>query len=292
MNWIQKLQRRFGRFAIPNLMMYIIGLNIAGFMLISIQPQLYYNYLQLSIPAVLQGQVWRLVTFLLEPASSSAFSMFFFCLLYYTIGMALENTWGTFRFNLYYFSGVIFHIIAAFLVYLIWHYDMQLNLMYLNTTLFLAFGAEFPDYEIYPIFFLPIRVKIKWLALLEGFFLAATIVSGLLTVLFTPALIGTSSSVPSALAALISIINFILYFVSSGRFSRYSPVQMKRRADYQRKVKMAAPLRKGGTRHRCAICGRTENDGEDLEFRFCSKCDGAYEYCQDHLYTHKHVTKN
>ena len=101
-----------------------------------------------------------------------------------------------------------------------------------------------------------------------------------------------NSSVASAVAALIATANFLLYFFSSSRFARYSPRQVKRRADYQKKVKMAAPKGKGGTRHRCAVCGRTEKDGEDLEFRFCSKCDGAYEYCEDHLYTHKHVTKS
>ena len=290
MNWLQKLERKFGRYAIHNLMAYVIMLNIAGFVLIQVQPVFYYQYLQLSVEKVLQGQIWRLVTFLLDPPAGNIINMIFFCLLYYTIGISLENTWGAFRFNLYYFSGIFFHILAAFLVYGIWRYDMQLNLMYLNMSLFLAFGAEFPDYEILLFWILPI--KMKWLAIVDGLWLAATIVGGFLTVFFTPELIGVNSSVASAVAALIATANFLLYFFSSSRFARYSPRQVKRRADYQKKVKMAAPKGKGGTRHRCAVCGRTEKDGEDLEFRFCSKCDGAYEYCQDHLYTHKHVTKS
>ncbi|MGN0294256.1 MAG: hypothetical protein ACI4D3_09670 [Lachnospiraceae bacterium] len=289
MNWLQKLERKFGKYAIHNLMTYVIVLNIAGFVLMTAQPQIYYQYLQLSVKAVLQGQVWRLVTFLLEPPAGNIVSMFFFCLLYYSIGTALENTWGAFRFNLYYFSGILFHILAAFLIYGIWGYDMQLNLMYLNMSLFMAFGAEFPDYEILLMWILP--VKMKWLAIIDGLWLAATIVGGFLTIFFSPELIGINSSVPSAAAALIASANFLLYFFNSSRFARYSPKQVKRRADYQKKVKMAAPKGKGGTRHRCAVCGRTEKDGDDLEFRYCSKCDGAYEYCQDHLYTHKHVTR-
>lgn len=291
MNWLQKLERKFGKYAIHNLMMYVIVLNIAGFLLAVAQPGFYYQYLQLSIRSVLkEGQVWRLVTFLLDPPAGDLVSMFFFCLLYYSIGTALENTWGAFRFNLYYFSGILFHIAAAFLVYGIFGFDMQLNLTYLNMSLFLAFGAEFPDYQIYLFFILPI--KMKWLAILDGLFLAATIVGGFLTIFFTPDLIGINSSVPAAAAALVSTANFLLYFFNDSRFTRYSPRQVKRRADYQKKVKMAAPRGKGSTRHKCAICGRTENDGDNLEFRYCSKCEGAYEYCQDHLYTHKHVTKS
>ena len=289
MNWLQKLERKLGKYAIHNLIVYVIMLNVAGFVLVTARPMLYYQYLQLSVEDVLKGQVWRLFTFILEPPAANMLQMFFFCLLYYTIGTALENTWGAFRFNLYYFSGILLHILAAFLVYGIWRYDMHLNLMYLNMSLFLAFGAEFPDYEILLFWILP--VKMKWLALLDGLWFAATVVGGLLTIIFEPALIGLNSSVPSAVAALIAAANFLLYFFNSRRFSRYSPKQIRRRADYQRKVKMAAPKGKGGARHKCAVCGRTEEDGDDLEFRYCSKCEGAYEYCQDHLYTHKHVTK-
>ena len=288
MNWIQKLERKFGRYAIHNLMNYVIILNIAGFFLNVTMPSMYYQYLQLSMERVFHGEVWRLVTFVLEPPAYNIISMLFFCMLYYTIGNSLENTWGAFRFNLYYFTGVLLHIIAAFVIYVIWHIDFQLNLTYLNMSLFLAFGAEFPDYQIL-LLFLPIRMK--WLALLEGIGLAVTIIGGFLTILFTPDLIGVNSSVPTAVCALIASGNFLLYFLNSMRFSGYHPKQIKRRAEYNHKVKMAASSVTGGARHKCAVCGRTEKDGADLEFRFCSKCDGAYEYCQDHLYTHKHVTK-
>lgn len=289
MNWLQKLERKFGKFAIPNLIWYIIALNICGFLLMTVNPAFYYNYLQLDISAVLHGQIWRLVTFLLEPPSGNLINLLFFCLLYYTIGIALENTWGTFRFNMYYFSGILFHIIAAFLVYFIFGVDLQLNLMYLNLSLFLAFGAEYPDYQLYIMYIIP--VKMKWLALIDALYLVATIAQGLLIVIFNPELIGINSSVAMALAALISAGNFLLYFFNSRKFSGYSPKQIKRRAAYKKKIKMAAPYGKGATRHKCAICGRTENDGDNLEFRYCSRCEGSYEYCQDHLYTHKHVTR-
>ena len=45
-------------------------------------------------------------------------------------------------------------------------------------------------------------------------------------------------------------------------------------------------------RHKCAVCGRTELDAPDLEFRYCSKCAGDHEYCSEHLYTHTHVTED
>lgn len=287
MNWIQKLERRFGRYAIHNLMFYIIILNVAGFLMMTAMPQIFYQYLPLSVPAVLRGQVWRLFTFVMVPPSGSLFGMFFFCLLYNSIGQALEHTWGTFRFNLYLFSGILLHIITAFIVYGLFHIDLHMNLMYLNTTLLMAYGAEFPEHQIL-FFFIP--VKVKWLAILEGVYLGLTIVGGFLSGVFSQSLIGIPSSMPSAVAALIASGNFLFYFLNSRRFARYNPKQIKRRADYNKKVKMAAPLSRGATRHKCAVCGRTELDGNDLEFRFCSKCEGAYEYCQDHLYTHKHVT--
>ena len=86
-----------------------------------------------------------------------------------------------------------------------------------------------------------------------------------------------------------SLLNFIVFFfmTRSGLRMRMSPKQVKRRHDFQREVRKAKPM--SVAKHKCAICGRTSDEYPDLEFRFCSKCNGNYEYCQEHLFTHTHV---
>lgn len=284
MNWISKLERKIGRYAIPNLMYYIIGLYILGFVIVNANPQIYYDYLSLSASAILHGQIWRIVTFIVAPPATSVISMFFFCLLYYSIGNALEYKWGSFRFNLYYFVGMILHVIAALLIYIIAGRELMLDTSYLNLSLFLAYGVEFPDNEILLFFILPI--KMKWLALLDGIYFAITIISGFLPISF-----GIAGSMAASVAALVAFGNFLIFFFGFSRYSYYTPMQVKRKKAYITKVKHVEKHKNGRPRHKCAICGRTEEDG-DLEFRYCSKCEGTYEYCQEHLYTHKHVTKD
>lgn len=283
MNWISKLEKKIGKYAISNLMYYIIGLYIAGFVIVNAMPEFYYQYLSLSASAILHGQVWRIVTFILFPPATTLFSMFFFCLLYYSIGNALEYKWGSFRFNLYYFVGVILHVIAALLIYVVTGREFLLDTSYLNLSLFMAYGMEFPDNEILLFFVLPI--KIKWLAILDGIYFAVTVISGFLPISFGI----TTGGLAASIAALVAFGNFLIFFFYFSRFSHYMPAQVKRRKAYVRKVKHASMQK--NIRHKCAICGRTEADG-DLEFRYCSKCEGTYEYCQEHLYTHKHVTKD
>jgi hypothetical protein len=95
---------------------------------------------------------------------------------------------------------------------------------------------------------------------------------------------------PTRVAILASLMNFLIYFFSTRNVQRYRPGEIHRRQEFRRNVKKARP--KSQTAHKCAICGRTEKDGDHLEFRYCSKCDGNYEYCQDHLFTHTHRKSN
>lgn len=288
MNWIQKLERRFGRYAIHNLMYYIILLYGAGFVLSLVKPELYYNYLSLDAGAVLEGQVWRVVTFLIQPPSSSPVFMIFALYLYYMIGQNLEAAWGAFRFNLYFFTGVLFHIIAAFAAYFITGVSFPIGTSYLNLSLFFAFAALYSDVEFLLFFVIP--VKVKYLAIIDGIFFGYTILQA-----FLPAYGGGILGFiyrANAIAAGVSILNFIIFYFSSRGFKPYSPNQMRRKKQFQREVKAARVNREAqavGAKHRCAVCGRTELDDPNLEFRYCSKCNGTYEYCQEHLFTHEHV---
>ena len=288
MRWIDRMERRFGRYAIPNLMYYIIILYALGFVVQVASPELYARYLSLDAYAILHGEVWRVFTFLIQPPSGSFIFIFFSLYLYYMIGKMLEYQWGAFKFNLYFFSGVILHVLACLAIYLVTGINMSYGTMYLNMSLFFAFAALFPDVQFLLFFILPI--KCKWLGYANGLYFAISIVAGFLVPVNSPTWVsllqfGILATPANSVEALVSFLNFIIFFLATRR-STFSPKDIRRRKTYTKKIRVAAVK---SSHHRCAVCGRTEADGEDLEFRFCSKCNGNYEYCQDHLFSHTHV---
>lgn len=272
MNLLNKMERKFGKYAIPNLMYYIVIMYAIGMVVQRFAPGIYVRYLMLDADALLHGQIWRIVTFMIWPPSYDIFFNVLAIYLYYNLGMTLERVWGTFRFNLYFFMGVLGHVLAAVLIYLLTGSVYPLTTTYLNFSLFFAFAATFPDLEFLLFFVLP--VKAKWLAVFDG----AYFIYGLLF-----------GSVAERIAIGMSLLNFILYFFMA-KGSRFNPKEIQRKQKFKSQMKEAAQTAKARGRHRCAVCGRTEADDPNLTFRYCSKCEGDYEYCQDHLYTHQHVT--
>lgn len=315
MKWFNKLERKYGKYAINNLMLYIIGIYAFGFILDKFFPAVYAYWFSLDAQKILHGQIWRIVTYILQPPTTNFIFILFSLYLYYMIGTVLERTWGAFRFNVYFFMGVLLQVIAAIIIYLFTGYNLQLNTYYINLALFMAFAMVMPDTVFYLFFVIP--VKVKWLAYFDAAFFAATIIFGYMTPwlsvdvwlkLFS---MGIIASPEIATAALIAMINFMAFFIIS-RTSKKTKGQkayrqfMKennkanaagsRQASSRSGNQSGAADMKGSnqfhkiTKHKCAVCGRTENDGDDLIFRFCSKCVGNYEYCNEHLYTHKHIT--
>lgn len=282
-SWLGKMERKFGRYAIPNIMKYLIVLYAGGYFLYMINPMFYLNYLVLDWGAVLHGQIWRLLTFLMQPPSASIFMVALLLYIYYMIGMQLENALGTFRFNFYLLMGIVLHIVASLIVYLTTGMVISPSVEYLNLSFFFVFAMLFPDAQF--LLFFAIPIKGKWIALIDGFYFLWAIISP-----FLPAYKGTGYG--AMVAALASILNVLIFYLLSRNMHAYSPKEVKRRRDYQRKVQQAQKpehVYENGARHKCAVCGRTELDDPNLEFRYCSKCNGNYEYCQDHLFTHTHV---
>lgn len=277
MKFFTEWERKYRKYAISNLMHYITILYAAGLVTAILAPGFYERYLCLDMAAVFRGQVWRLVTFLAYPPAfgSWVFSQVFFGILalyvYYSLGQTLENIWGAFRFNVYFFMGVLGQILAALIGYLVFHQRWILTTGYLNASIFLAFAMYFPDARFLLFFVLPI--KAKWLAVAES-------------AVFLYSFIFGNAATRCTIAA--SLANVIIFFLMTRNYRRYAPAEVKRRQKYKNEAKI---LPKGQTRHQCAVCKRTELDGADLEFRYCSKCAGSYEYCQEHLYTHQHVEK-
>ncbi len=274
MDFLNKLERKYGKYAIRNLPIIMIALYAAGYLIEMMAPQMLL-WLTLEPYYILRGQVWRLVTWILIPPSSVSLFTGIMLLFYLSLGQTMERTWGTFRFNVYILSGILFTIIGAFLLYFVtkagvgWYFSTY----YINMSIFLAFALTYPDMQVLLMFVIPI--KMKWMALV---YLAEIIYSAI------------GGSWATWVAIIASLLNFIIFFLNSRDMNRFTPRQVHRRQEFRRNVKKAQP--KSVTKHKCAICGRTEQDGDHLEFRFCSKCDGNYEYCQDHLFTHQHVKKS
>lgn len=283
MNFLNKMERKIGKYAIPNLMIYLIAAYCIGFVIYTVNPN-FMLMLTLSPYHILHGQVWRLITWILMPTDTRVFSLLIMALLYYQLGSALERSWGTFRFNVYIFGGMLFTVIGAFILYGIYAVAGTGNLEtislissltfttnYINLTIFLAFAVMYPEMQILLFFIIP--VKMKWMAVVYAVLIAINLIL---------------TSWGGRIAIIMSILNFLIFFLSTRNYRRRSPKEIHRKQVF--KAQMREP-RRGSmvTKHKCAVCGRTELDDPNLEFRFCSKCDGNYEYCQDHLFTHQHI---
>lgn len=280
MNWLDKLERKIGRFAIPNLTVYLLIGYVIGFGIMYLMPEMV-GYLTLEPALILRGQVWRLISWVLIPPTGNLISLVFLVLLYYSLGTALERTWGSFRYNVYIFSGLLFTVLAVFGLYAFYYFrygvEVPLSMIgligtnYITMSIFLAFAAIYPNMEVMLYFILPI--KMKWMALVYVVLAGYDFING---------------GIGIRVAICASLLNFVIFFLSTRNFKRFGPREQARKAKFKKQSRPHMTYT-NGAHHRCAVCGRTELDDPCLEFRFCSKCNGNYEYCQDHLFTHEHV---
>lgn len=285
MNWLNKLERKFGRYAIPNLIVWLIGAYMIGFVINIVNPVIL-DYLELSPYHILHGQVWRLVTWIFMPTDFDLFSLLIMALFYFQLGTTLERNWGTFRFNVYIFSGMLFTILGAFALYGVMYLingGTTIGMLsvgdgfstnYINMSIFLAFAVTYPEMQIRVMYIIP--VKMKWMAVVYGIMIAWNFMW---------------AGWDGKIAIVMSLLNFIIFFLSTRNLKRYAPHEVHRRQKFKRQMRQPSG-HAGGARHKCAVCGRTELDDPSLEFRFCSKCEGNYEYCQDHLFTHQHMRRS
>ncbi|MFH5835435.1 hypothetical protein ACHAL6_05070 [Proteiniclasticum sp. C24MP] len=263
MRFLDKLDRFVARFAIRDLMKYIMMGSFLVFIVDMASNGLLSQMLFFNRELILQGQIWRVITFIFIPGSSSFFvliSLFF----YYYIGRILEMAWGTTRFNTYYFMGLFFTILVGFAIGFT-------TTMYLNMTLFLAYASTFPDSLVNIYFILP--VKVKYL----GYIYAATVLFQFIT-----------SNWVVRIIIIISLLNFFIFFgpgFMKDRKRKSKTQQMRRN------IESAKLTTRVSTIHKCTVCGITEKDDPNMEFRFCSKCEGNYEYCEKHIRNHEHKTK-
>ena len=282
MNFMNKLERKFGRYAIYGLHKYVVGAYFIG-MILSYLPGNFMSYLNFSMDYILRGQIWRLVTWVFCGTGGGGFFAVLFLLCLLPMGQTLERFLGTFRMNVYLIGGMLLNIVGGIVVYLVSSLILGVGLpvylsnYYILLSMFMALGILMPDATVNLYFILPI--KMKWMLIV--YYLE------LLYELYTYYSMG-GIVVMAALGSQIifALLNlFLFFYLSKVRLNRG---QKKRQREFR--AQMASEPRPGSgiTRHKCAVCGRTELDDPNLSFRYCSKCTGNKEYCQDHLFTHIH----
>lgn len=297
---MNKLEKKFGKYAIPNLTLILICCYIAGYLMKLINPSTQFlTFLTLDPERILHGQIWRLFTWLIVPPDTLDFFTIIMLFFYYSIGTSVERTIGTFKYNVYIFTGVFLTIIASFLCYgltyffpdtipetalLYWAINakdttdvvsyaalwgsMFFSTYYINICIFLAFAIYYPNMQVLLMFVIPI--KVKWMGILD------------LVLLVYEFFVG---NVFQKFAIGAALLNVLIFYLQTKNLYHLRPKQIKRREEFKKQVKIRPVI----TKHKCAICGQTEETNPNLEFRFCSKCNGNYEYCQEHLFTHEHV---
>lgn len=326
MKFIYKLENKLERFTIPKLYLVIIICMIMGYVFNIIIPSFYQNLVLVPYLVVVNHQYWRLFTwiFTIPYSFDSALSIIFLPInffFYYFLGRSLENYWGRFMYNLYIIGGAILTDILVLLgafMYYYWLPSAEENrarfaleassggdsvyaafsiTRYMLMSIFLAFTVIGGDHMIYLYFVIPI--KMKWLAYVDLFILLIGFITG---GFFTRIIIVSS------------VTNYFIYFFMNRKRTVPSFKDRKRKKKFEDAMKRSKPVNveynsdgtikypkgssiippgygnpEGITVHKCAVCGRTEKSAPNLEFRFCSKCNGNYEYCSEHLYTHQHI---
>lgn len=319
-----RMEQKYGKYALNNLPLLLVAFSGIGYLLQAVNSNIV-EYLYLNPYLVMKGQIWRLFTWVMVPDGSYGTGVYgmvmmaFVLYCYYLLGCNLQFAMGNFRYNLYIFSGLIFTVIGSFvlygvamvqfadvmeylgengandvftmygtvtvdgeLMYLPTYWFRYISTDYIKMSMLLAIAAIYPD-AVFRINFL-IPIKAKYLGILYVVMIGYSFLMG---------------DIATKIVIVASLLNFVLFFFATRDYRRVSPKEQKRKMEYRQKMRQAQNTgntsthqgRTVITRHKCAICGRTELDDETLEFRFCSKCEGNYEYCTDHLYTHEHVRR-
>ena len=261
------------RFGIPRLMIYIVFVSAVVFLF---SDELV-SRLAFHPGLIMRGQVWRLVTWVFLPVTNQFIFMLIALYFYYFIGSTLEREWGPAKFTIYYIFGVILNIVYGFIMYFL-RLPIMLIPNFLNLSMFFAFAVLFPE-QIVRLFFI-IPIKIKWLALIDAAYFIYAFFSGLL-----------QGHVFLALLPFVAILNFLLICGSEALMyirplkARVSPqtINFKKAAKKARREQEDKPYR-----HKCAVCGKTDAEYPSLEFRYCSRCNGYYCFCIDHINNHIH----
>lgn len=291
MNWMDKLERKLGRYAVPNLSRYFVGAIVLGYVLSMLSPG-FTDWISYDVSAILHGQIWRLFTWIFMPTTSLDFFGLLFLLCVLMWGSSLESMLGTFRMNVFLWGGVILSDVGGILIYVITKLTLgtgasiYLSTYYILMSMLLALAICMPEGEVRLYFVLPI--KMKWMLVFELLYLAYIVFNTFKTMIAyaNGTWLGWVLGLVQSSQIILAVANMFLFFWASK--THISRKQKKRQREFRAQYSNPRPG-SGISQHKCVICGRTELTNPQLQFRYCSKCTGNKEYCQDHLFTHTHM---
>jgi membrane associated rhomboid family serine protease len=259
---LDRLERKLGRYAIPNVTLFLVFGQSLFFALSMASPEIV-NRMTLVPADIQKGEWWRLFSWVLTPPLTNPIFAFFALYLFYLFGSALEGHWGTFRYNVYLLIAILATLGAAWLVP-----EGEATNAFIGGSVFLAFAFLYPDFELLLFFILP--VKVKYLAL------ATWLIYGYIF------MVGGWQDRALIVA---SVANFLLFFSKDLlRMARSGKRRMEARS--ARFADSDKPF------HKCAVCGITDKSHPQMDFRYCPVCGGDYAYCTEHLYNHDHKVRH
>lgn len=258
MKLLDKLEKKLGRFSIHNLTLIIIIGQVLFFFAMR-AGLVSFRDISISYPDIINGQVWRVISFIFIPPTFNPVFVIFNWYLFYLMGNSLEHYWGAFHYNIFILISVILTNLVAFA----FRYNIDTNI-YLESSIFLAFAFLYPNYQLRLFFILPI--KVKWLALLTWVLYAWTFIFG---------------HNANKLLIVASLLSFFIFFYKD----LYFKIRYKKN-NVIKKIENEAVKNKPV--HTCALCGITDKDDPYMDFRYCSKCNPEKCYCEDHLHDHEH----
>ena len=287
MNFLRKHVERFcyrhPRFGVPKLMLALALATAAVYLISMMDPSgAFLSALAFEPGRILRGEVWRLISWMILPSTWS-FWLLIALYFYYFIGSTLESVWGAGRFTVFYLLGALLHVIVGFLLYFIFGWSLYLHPYYLNMSMFFAFATLFPEQRVLLFFIVPI--KVKWLAIADAL------------LIFVPAIVQVfTGNWPILLMPVAAVVNYFVFcgsdlkrYLSRGAAAASNVVSFKKASAAVKK--QAEKKEEKPYRHKCSVCGRTDTDFPDLEFRYCSRCEGYHCFCSEHINNHVHFTR-
>jgi len=256
---LNKLDRKYNHFCLHNISTHIIALQVITFILNQFG-HIAHEDLILNGSLVLNGEIWRLITFIAIPPSYNVFWAFISWNLFYMFGSTLEWHWSTFKYNVYLFVG-FFATSLASLLFPHLFFDSSLFMM---TSVMFAFSIFKPDYELRIMLLLPVKIKI--ISLISAVILILNFFSG---------------DTDTKVMILAGMINFILFF---WRDLYKIVLREKRKQSFVKKEKQAT----NSVFHTCNECGITDKSHPNISFRYCSKCGKGF--CEKHISDHSCVS--
>lgn len=278
-SWLDRFAYKHSRFAVPDLMRYIVFGTAIVYVLDMFSDNMLSAFLSFSFPAIMHGQIWRLVSFIIVPDSMNILWTVVSLLFYYSIGTTMEREWGSAKFTLFYACGVGLTILSGVISGLFGAGYVSMTAV--NQSLFLAFATLYPNAQIRLYFILPL--KAKWLAIFYVVMMAWSVISS--TFLMGP-MAALLFVLPPILA---SLVNYALFFWSDLANAMGLARHRASRQTVNFKQATRHAQQQKGYLHKCAVCGKTDTEYPDMEFRYCSKCNGYYCYCMEHINNHVHM---